>query len=699
MAEVWVTEREDPGSNGSDKSPRPRPSVEASEARLRALVDATSNLVWFTNAAGQIVEDMPSWRAFTGLSRENLREHRAWQAIHPDDRTPLAQVWGEAVGRKTFFEHVCRLRRANGSYAEMLFRGTPVLDADGEVREWFGTGVDVTEARLTERRQRFLSEASTLLASSLDVQLTLTRVAQLAVPGLADWCGIDMLEADGGIHQLAVAHVDPDKVKQAHELRRRYPPDPAGTTGVPRVLRTGKTEWVAVVPDEALVQEAKDPEQLALWRALGLTSVILAPLVARGRAIGVITLVSAESGRQYTEADVRLAEDLATRAAVAVDNARLFRDVELADRRKNEFLAMLGHELRNPLAPIVTALHLLRHKSGGTLEREIAVIDRQSQLLTRLVDDLLDVSRISRGKIELTLATLKISEVLSRAMELAHPLLEARGQRLETRLDAGLWVEGDSLRLAQVVANLLTNAAKYSPHGNAIALAAAREGDEVVIRVSDTGQGIAPELLPFVFELFVQGDRSLDRSQGGLGIGLTLVRELVALHGGSAQAKSGGVGKGAEVTVRLPAKKPPETPIVSRPPPRRGQARKRILVVDDNADAAELLAEALADCGHEVSTAQDGLAALAMAEKVNPEVILLDIGLPGMDGFEVARTLRNQPAFARTRLIALTGYGQDSDRAKAMAAGFDLHLVKPIDLDTLLAALEASGRRGEREPG
>ena len=682
-----MPDREDPG--GAGERARPRPSVDASEARLRALVDATSHLVWFTSPAGQIVEDMPSWRAFTGLSREDLRERRAWQAIHPDDRAPLAQVWGEAIGKKTFFEHVCRLRRANGRYAEMLFRGTPVFDEAGEVREWFGTGVDVTEERLTARRQRFLSEASTLLASSLDYQLTLTRVAQLAVPGLADWCAIDMLEADGSIQQLAVAHVNPDKVKQAHELQRRYPLDPSAEVGVPRVLRTGKTEWTAVVPDEGLVRAAKDPEQLALWRSLGLTSVILAPLVARGRTIGVISLVSAESGRQYTEADVRLAEDLATRAAVAVDNARLFRDVELADRRKNEFLAMLGHELRNPLAPIVTALHLLRQKSDGALEREIAVIDRQSQLLTRLVDDLLDVSRITRGKIELNLAPLKISEVLSRAVELAHPLLEAREQRLETRLDAGLWVEGDSLRLAQVIANLLSNAAKYSPHGSAIVLAAAREGDRVVIRVSDNGQGIPPDLLPFVFDLFVQGDRSLDRSQGGLGIGLTLVRELVALHGGSAQAKSGGVGKGAEVIVRLPAKKPPETPIVSRPPPaRRAPGRKRILVVDDNADAADLLAEALTDDGHEVTTAHDGLAALAMAEKVNPEVILLDIGLPGMDGFEVAKTLRNKPAFARTRLIALTGYGQDSDRTKALAAGFDLHLVKPIDLETLLRALE-----------
>ncbi|HRI51476.1 MAG TPA: ATP-binding protein [Pseudomonadota bacterium] len=376
---------------------------------------------------------------------------------------------------------------------------------------------------------------------------------------------------------------------------------------------------------------------------------------------------------------------------------------ETANRAKDEFLAMLGHELRNPLAPISTALHLMRLRGVTVIERERVVIDRQVAHLIRLVDDLLDVSRITRGKVELQRKRLEIVEAVAKAVEMASPMLEQRQHHLALEVPAsGLLVDGDPTRLAQVLANLLTNAAKYTEPGGHIAVAGRREGEQVVITVSDDGMGISAEILPHIFELFMQERQALDRSSGGLGLGLAIVRSLVTMHGGTVDAVSAGRGCGSVFTVRLPGAAlgrelgPPSGP---NPTVATAGAGRTILVVDDNEDAAEVLAAGLEMLGHKTRVAHDGPEALRVMADFKPELALLDIGLPVMDGYELARRLRQEPSLAHTRLVAVTGYGQDSDRQRSKEAGFDAHLVKPIQLPELAALIKklgdaAAGRRG-----
>jgi PAS domain S-box-containing protein len=370
-------------------------------------------------------------------------------------------------------------------------------------------------------------------------------------------------------------------------------------------------------------------------------------------------------------------------------------ELAAADRQKNEFLAMLGHELRNPLAPMSNALYLLKHShaDGALLEQAEGMIERQLQHLVRLVDDLLDVSRIIRGTIELRRERIDLAAAVRRAMETAQPVVDANGHVVEAALPGRpVHVMGDLIRLAQVIANLLTNAAKYSTRPGRITVRLAREGAEAVVAVRDEGEGIPPELLPRVFDLFVQGGHTLARSQGGLGIGLTLVRRLVQMHGGRVSAVSRGEGLGSEFCVRLPALPELEAP-GGEPQARQPEAPsvRRVLVVDDNQDAANSMARVLEFFGHEVYCAYDGPAALAAAAEQLPEVVVLDIGLPGMDGYEVARRLRADARFARIPLIAVTGYGQEEDRARSREAGFDEHLAKPADPDVLRRLIDQKG--------
>jgi len=379
------------------------------------------------------------------------------------------------------------------------------------------------------------------------------------------------------------------------------------------------------------------------------------------------------------------------------EELRLRRAALDASRAKDEFLAMLGHELRNPLAPILTSVQLMRMRQ--TQMRELDVIERQVAHLMRLVDDLLDISRITRGRMELRKTKLELGQVVLRGLEMASPVIEQRGQRIELQVPAeGLEVEGDLERLAQVVSNLLTNAAKYSERGTTVHVDAERSGKIVRLRVKDEGIGIPDEMLTRVFDLFYQQPQSLERSKGGLGLGLAIVRSLVDLHGGSVTAVSQGVGMGSEFIVELPL----APGVEELPAPGAGDSKsltdllqharpiqKRILVVDDNVDAAESIADFLRELGFEVEMAHDGPSALTIAQAFKPNICLVDIGLPVMDGYEVAQRLRSSNALpANARIIALTGYGQDSDRRRSLEAGFDTHLVKPVSLDVLTHAID-----------
>ena len=372
----------------------------------------------------------------------------------------------------------------------------------------------------------------------------------------------------------------------------------------------------------------------------------------------------------------------------------LTQQLQDAGRNKDEFLAMLGHELRNPLAPILTALHLMKLRSNAeSSERERTVIERQARHLSRLVDDLLDVSRATMGKVDLRREPLEVSTAILRAVEVSAPAIDARKHQLTvTAPGAGLVVAGDPVRLAQVISNLLNNAAKYTEPGGHIELDARREGPEIVIRVRDDGRGIEASRLPIIFDLFVQGNLPAGVAQGGLGVGLALVRSLVQLHGGTVEAHSAGPTKGSEFVVRLPALDESQfAPASSRPARerRRPDRPHRVLVVDDNVDTAELLTAALQQEGHEVAEEHDGLGALVTAANFRPDLMLLDIGLPGMDGFEVARRFRADPQFAKVRIVALTGYGRESDRAQTAAVGIDRHLVKPVEMETVLGAIHS----------
>ncbi|HEV3263102.1 MAG TPA: MASE1 domain-containing protein [Gemmataceae bacterium] len=401
-----------------------------------------------------------------------------------------------------------------------------------------------------------------------------------------------------------------------------------------------------------------------------------------GRVIGLIGISRDISDRKRMEQELR----------------RQATELAEADRRKDEFLAMLAHELRNPLAPIRNAVYVMRRQAleDPLLRWARDVVERQVQQLARLVDDLLDVSRITRGKISLQKEPVELRAVAARAIETSQPLIDARNHALRVALPPGpIWLEADPTRLAQILANLLNNAAKYTEEGGCIWLSADPGETEVTVRVRDNGMGIPAEMLPRLFQPFTQADRSLARSQGGLGIGLTLVKSLVEMHGGSVKASSDGPGRGSEFVVRLPvaahheAVGPGDATVASsdgRPSPSAGP-RRRVLVVDDNVDAAQSLASLLRLEGHHVQVAHDGPRALEAAQAQRPEVVLLDLGLPEMDGYEVARRLRQQPGLRTTLVVALTGYGQEEDRRRSREAGFDLHLIKPVDPAALLDVL------------
>jgi signal transduction histidine kinase/ActR/RegA family two-component response regulator len=429
---------------------------------------------------------------------------------------------------------------------------------------------------------------------------------------------------------------------------------------------------------------AREEPRLA---ALSPYAAAVLPLVVRGLRIGALALGFANE-RGFDALEQALATDVAQQIAHALDRARAYEAAAQASRAKDEFLAMLGHELRNPLSPILTATQLMRLRGDGACAKERTIIERQARNLVRIVDDLLDVSRIARDKIVLERRPIDLAGVIAEALEQASPAIEEQAHRLEVEVPPGIVVDGDPARMAQVFANLLTNAAKYTRRGGEIRVSATASRTRVAVEVRDNGQGIEPALLPHVFEVFVQGAQGPDRARGGLGVGLAVARSIVAMHGGEIRAESDGPGRGTTLVVELPCLSAP-------PAPRRRSGvlacvealPARLLLVDDNQDAVELLALSLTELGHDVRAAYDPRTALAMARERPPDIALLDIGLPEMDGYALAAALRAQQPGAPLALIALSGYGQPADRSRSVAAGFSAHLVKPVDLAALQDAI------------
>jgi signal transduction histidine kinase/DNA-binding response OmpR family regulator len=531
------------------------------------------------------------------------------------------------------------------------------------------------------RRSALLAEASRLLSRSLDFDATLTSLHRTLVPVLADGCQLVLCDANADIWfaHVRLEETPSDRRGPSGSHGRIEQVKPMLAAAVREALKSGHAQPV----DPEAVSNAPDLGPKRKW-----SSVIVAPLVARDMPLGAIICSLLGSRRQFEPADLALIENLASRAATALDNAQLFQTIREGERRKDEFLAMLGHELRNPLAAITNAGELTRllDPSDASYEEALEIIRQQASLMKRLVDDLLDVSRITSGRVQLQKSLVDAGEIVKRVAEANDVLFSSRGHTLHLNTPRGkLFLEADPYRLEQILSNLLVNSAKYTDPGGEIWFSAAREGNDVVFRVKDTGIGIGPDLLPNVFDLFAQANRSLHRAEGGLGIGLTIVRGLTELHGGRVWAMSEGFGRGAEFVISLPAlsdvpeQKKPEPPaaieVTTQP--------RRVLVVEDQPALSRVTVALLQKLGHEVRSAADGPEALLAVREYNPEVVLLDIGLPGMDGYEVARCLRNEWGSAAPMLVAMTGYSQHEVSRHARRAEFDHHLVKPADISVL----------------
>lgn len=433
------------------------------------------------------------------------------------------------------------------------------------------------------------------------------------------------------------------------------------------------------------VQESDDP-RAQLVKSFGIRAYACFPMLAGDKLLGTLSFTSRRRDR-FDDEEAEFLQTISYYTTLAYQRLQFIEQLREGDRHKDEFLATLAHELRNPLAPIANALELMRHGDATVHEQAHRIIERQLKRMVRLIDDLLEISRISRGQVQLRKERVGLGSVLQAAVEATRPLIEARGHQLKLALaPQPVDVDADPTRLTQVFANLLDNAAKYTDAGGHIWLSAETQPGTVVVSVRDTGVGIAAEHLPRVFQMFSQITPALERSQGGLGIGLSLVKRIVELHGGSVEAHSRGIGMGSQFTVRLPAIE--AAPAVNPAEPERAESSRatpkcRILVVDDNADAADSLALMLQASGHEVERAYDGLQAVQAAATFRPHVILLDIGLPKLNGYEAARQIRQTGWGRSVGLIALTGWGQDEDRRRTREAGFDHHIVKPIDPDVL----------------
>jgi PAS domain S-box-containing protein len=606
--------------------------------------------------------------------------------------------------------------------------GAPIRNETGEPLGVVLVFRDVTEKRRAEDRRGFLSEASFKLASlALDYEGTINSVARLAVSFVADWCFVDLADSDGSYVRAAVAHLDPSRARMAEALLQRSPPEARPVTEMARVLRGDLKEFAAGVIDEMI--DAADPAYAdllgqrrdAMRRALlpealpegPATSLLEAlprapapsfpaislPLRARDRAIGILTFVSVESGRSFGPDDAALARQLGNTAALALDNARLYREAQRVNRVKDEFLATLSHELRTPLNAILGWSRLLRmgKLDDSARARALETIERNASAQAQLIEDLLDVSRIISGKFQVEVRTVDVPAVTEAALDAVRLAAEAKSIELVARIEIVPQLAGDPTRLQQVVWNLLSNAIKFTPKGGRVEVRVSTVESHVEIVVGDNGEGIRADFLPYVFDRFRQADGTTTRAHSGLGLGLAIVRHLVELHGGSVRAHSEGVGKGAVFSVRLPVPAVRPRPFEDskqdsgRPGPgelTRPLAGLRVLVVDDETDARELVAAVLTESGARVVAVSSVSEAIQAVVRHPPDVLVSDIGMPSEDGYALMRRLRDmEKTVGRIPAAALTAYATVQDRTRALLAGYSSHLPKPIEPAELTAVV------------
>jgi PAS domain S-box-containing protein len=614
------------------------------DEQLAVIVDAVPASIAYVDREQRYRVVNAAFRAWYG----DVRGKTVREVVAPATYTGIREYIERALrGERVTFE----IQTPFPDGKQRWIRATFVPDLEqGAVRGYTAQLLDVTEHKLAQDRLAVLAEASTALAASVEHDAAVQAIAHAVLP-LADWTAV-YVDRFGVLVPRAIAHT-------------------------------------AALDDELTWQHARTFTPPAVQAVSVEGNHLIVPLIARGKRLAMLVLGTLQQ-RAWSLEDLLLAEELGRRASSSLDVVRLFEQqrranerLEEADRRKDDLIAIVGHELRNPLAPIVTALDVMEYRGLVGFERERAVIRRQAQHMSRLVDDLLDVARIRRGKIALHKQAMELHTIIAKAVELTSPVLEQHNHQLTIDVPRDLVIEADATRMTQVFANLLTNAAKYTQPRGHITVTATRTASSIAVTVSDDGPGIAAELLSCIFDPFVQGEPTLHRAEGGLGLGLSLVRSLTELHGGTVSASSDGPGRGAHFTIELP-------PYQVNRPLARGTARifsgARLLLVDDNADAARVLAELLREHGFDVAVAHDAPAALVLADEFLPAIALLDIGLPVMDGYELARHLRARLPVP-PRLVAVTGYGDEADSARSRDAGFEVHLGKPVDFEKLVTLL------------
>ena len=873
--------------------------IEAQRKHLQAMVSSVPGVVWEAwgepdehnqriDFVSEYVEKMLGYSVEEWLSTPNF-----WLTIvHADDKESAARTALETFKSGEPGTNQFRWVGKDGRVVWVEAQSVTIFDESGKAVGMRGVTMDITARKQKEAAEKFLAEASTTLASSLEYETTLGSVAQLAVPHFADWCGVDIANEDGTLNRLAVAHVDPKKILWAQEINKRYPPDPSEPQGIYNVLRTGKSEFYPEIPDELLVLGARDEEHLQIMREIGFRSAMAVPLKARGKVLGVLTFVNSESGKHYTADDLALAEDLASRAAMAIDNAQLFRaehqtrraaertsqflrrlqtvssslsqamtandvavavieqgvnslgahagtvvllnsaseleivgtvgfpkevfqswkrftldqkvpiadaikqktpillksftdylqrypvlgplasvtgtralaafpliiegrtigamglsfphvqdfsdddtafmhalahqcaqalerarlyeteqrlraQAEAANRIKDEFLATVSHELRTPLNAIVgwSSLLMTEAMDEAAKERAVETIRRNAKAQSQIIEDLLDVSRIISGKLSLNTSLTELETVIKTALESLYPAAESKNIEIKSRFDfPARFILGDADRLQQIMWNLLSNAIKFTPKDGGIEVVLEQIDSHVQIRVSDTGQGISREFLPYVFDRFSQADGTSTRKFGGLGLGLAIVRHLVEMHGGTVEVESAGAGQGTTFTVTLPIKATFDAETAT------GEALSqetgggavavsypnlrdvRVLIVEDDDDARLLLMTIVEKSGAQVMTAASVSEALEAFANFQPDILVSDIGMPDEDGYSLIRKIRAlYPATGEARnipAIALTAYARAEDRTLALEAGFQMHIAKPVNPEQLLSTLK-----------
>ncbi len=656
-----------------------------SEARYRSLVAASSVIEWDGQASGHFETVQPAWSAFTGQRFDQYCGTGWLDAVHPDDRARTERTWEAAMRRRTAYVTEHRLRRVDGVYHHMLVRAVPVLDTDGKVREWIGVHIDVEDRRGVEQRLRLLDAMSEATRNADDARSVMAVTTRMLGQHLnVTRCPYADVADDNDHFYIRYDWLADDAVSTVGE----YSLDLFGARAA-RSMRAGHTLLIRDVD-----RELGPGEGAEMFNAIACKAIICCPLIKEGKLVAMMA-VHQDRPRNWTADEVALVEEVVERCWVHIERVRATEALHQADRRKNEFIAILAHELRNPLAPLRNGLQLMQlaGSDAAAMAKVRAMMERQVLQMSHLVNDLLDIARITSGSLDLKPQRVDLGGVIAAAVETSMPLIDKAEHTLALDLPPeALPLDADPLRVAQVVGNVLNNAAKYTPRGGRITLTARREGAMAAISITDTGIGIPFAAHASVFEMFAQVGDSLNRAQGGLGIGLSLSRRLVELHGGSITLESSSAA-GSTFMIRLPlAHDAPPAVTAGAAEKEPAAAPLSVLVVDDNADAADMLAALIEVVGHRSEVAHSGAEALDKVARMRPQVIFLDIGMPAMNGYEVAQALQAMALQPRPLLVALTGWGDDKDRERTRAAGFDHHLIKPADLSTVESLLAKVAR-------